>query len=251
MKQYNVNVFGTALQTNALYIEGSPDCRSISISMPEDGPALLRAVGCCRSFPPVLLAAQVSASARLRRQQGTTQHTRGGADTVVLMQPVVVRKIQYQFNFFDNMETKKLLPRGLRNNNPLNLRRAEGVKWQGQRMEQTDPAFVQFDSPAWGLRAAFKVLARYIDDYHLRTVAAIIGRWAPPSENDTAAYARSVLLYGRLGGNEVICSASADQMKRLVAAMARVENGQAPAPQQVDEGWSLYLQQGEAPGAAQ
>lgn len=33
--------------------------------------------------------------------------------------------------------------RGIRNNNPLNIRRSAD-HWQGMRDEQTDPSFVQF-----------------------------------------------------------------------------------------------------------
>mgnify|MGYP003533551919 FL=1 len=44
--------------------------------------------------------------------------------------------------------------RGIRNNNPLNIR-LSADKWQGMREEQTDKAFVQFKSMAYGYRAAW------------------------------------------------------------------------------------------------
>lgn len=58
-----------------------------------------------------------------------------------------------------NKETKNT-PRGLRNNNPLNIRRSADL-WQGLRKEQSDPEFFQFESIAWGYRAAFVVLRTY------------------------------------------------------------------------------------------
>ena len=38
--------------------------------------------------------------------------------------------------------------RGLRNNNPLNIRHSAD-RWRGVRKEQTDPSFVQFESMAY------------------------------------------------------------------------------------------------------
>ncbi len=51
------------------------------------------------------------------------------------------------------------LPRGIRNNNPLNIRRSKD-KWQGLRALQTDTAFCQFETMAYGWRAAFVLLTR-------------------------------------------------------------------------------------------
>ena len=39
--------------------------------------------------------------------------------------------------------------RGIRNNNPLNIRHSAD-RWQGARMKQTDPSFVQFKTMAYG-----------------------------------------------------------------------------------------------------
>ena len=80
--------------------------------------------------------------------------------------------------------------RGIRNNNPGNLRHSS--QWQGLRTEQADPAFCQFETMAYGIRALIKTLITYHRRYGLSTVAGIIRRWAPPTENDTAAYSRAV-----------------------------------------------------------
>ena len=40
----------------------------------------------------------------------------------------------------------------------------------------------------WGIAAAFVLLRTYINQYGLTTPRSIIARWAPPTENDTAAY---------------------------------------------------------------
>ncbi len=85
-----------------------------------------------------------------------------------------------------------MIPRGIRNNNPLNVRRSKD-KWQGLRAVQTDAQFCQFETMAYGWRAAFVLLTRtYYHTYRLYTIRAIISRWAPPNENNTRAYIENV-----------------------------------------------------------
>ena len=83
-------------------------------------------------------------------------------------------------------------PRGLRNTNPLNIRRVVGTVWKGQTVEQNDPKFVQFASLDWGIRAAFAILQTYRRKYDATCIEAIIGRWAPSTENNTAEYINGV-----------------------------------------------------------
>ena len=45
-----------------------------------------------------------------------------------------------------------MLPRGIRNNNPLNIRRSKD-QWQGLRAQQTDASFCQFETLEYGWRA--------------------------------------------------------------------------------------------------
>ena len=85
-----------------------------------------------------------------------------------------------------------MLPRGIRNNNPLNIRRNKD-QWQGMKKEQTDPSFCQFENLAYGWRAAFRLLTRtYYHTYRLYTIRAIVNKWAPPNENNTRAYVENV-----------------------------------------------------------
>ena len=97
------------------------------------------------------------------------------------------------------------MKRGLRNNNPLNIRRS-ATRWQGAREKQTDKSFVQFESMAYGYRAAWKILQSYYERFCMEgkpfTVRNIISRWAPPNENDTEAYIISVLKLASIGGKE-------------------------------------------------
>lgn len=85
------------------------------------------------------------------------------------------------------MTTKQReIPRGIRNNNPLNIR--IGNVWLGEVKENTDGEFEQFTSMKYGLRAAIVLLRRYICHYHMNTIAQIVSRWAPSSENNTSQY---------------------------------------------------------------
>ena len=85
-----------------------------------------------------------------------------------------------------------MLPRGIRNNNPLNIRRGKD-QWQGLRAQQTDASFCQFESLDYGWRAAFYLLTRtYYHKYRLYTIRMIISKWAPPQENLTATYIENV-----------------------------------------------------------
>ena len=85
----------------------------------------------------------------------------------------------------------KITPRGLRNNNPGNIRLTKTV-WAGQIIPGTDRSFCQFQTMAYGYRAMLMTLRNYRRKHGCQTVADFIRRWAPPVENDTAAYIRSV-----------------------------------------------------------
>lgn len=94
---------------------------------------------------------------------------------------------------------KSKISRGIRNNNPLNIRFTRPHLWLGQT-DGTDKEFCTFRSMEWGLRAGLYLLTKYHRQYALRTVKAIISRWAPPSDgNDTASYILEVT--NTLGGN--------------------------------------------------
>jgi len=121
-------------------------------------------------------------------------------------------------------------PRGIRNNNPGNIDRT-AEKWQGMAADQSsDSRFVVFSAPVWGLRALAKVLLSYQRKHGLRTPAAIIGRWAPPVENDTGAYARQVAKALGVGVGDQIDLQQPETLQRILPAIVQHENGQQPYP---------------------
>lgn len=85
------------------------------------------------------------------------------------------------------MRVRTVRPRGIRNNNPLNIRRS-AAQWRGLAPRQNDPSFCVFVDMGHGLRAAFLLLHTYTTRYGLTTLRQVIARWAPPPENDTATY---------------------------------------------------------------
>lgn len=115
------------------------------------------------------------------------------------------------------------VPRGIRNNNPGNIR--HGADWQGQAPHQDDPDFVTFLSPQWGIRAIVRILRSY-QAHGLKTIGAAIDRWAPQNENDTGAYIHAVCMDCGLDADTVV---SFDNiMMPLVKAIIRHENGVQP-----------------------
>lgn len=122
------------------------------------------------------------------------------------------------------------LSRGLRNNNPGNIRHG-GSQWQGMRPEQTDDAFVQFISPGYGIRALGVLLKNYQSKYGLNTVRGIIDRYAPPSENVTGAYIAHVAKAMNLSPDVPLNLQNPDTLVPMVNAIIRHENGVNPYPE--------------------
>ena len=113
-------------------------------------------------------------------------------------------------------------PRGIRNNNPGNIRRTSD-RWRGQSATQNDAEFVQFDSPVDGIRALVKVLRSY-KRAGVDTVRGIIQRYAPPSENDTGAYAQHVASRLGVGLDTPIDVENKKTAHAIVVAITRHEN---------------------------
>ena len=118
------------------------------------------------------------------------------------------------------------LPRGIKNNNPGNIRRT-GINWRGEvpDAEKTDPEFEQFIAPEWGIRAIVREIRSNLrrgED----TIREIITEWAPPSENPTARYIANVAERTGLNPDQAIDDAR--DMPGLVGAIILQENGTNP-----------------------
>jgi hypothetical protein len=118
--------------------------------------------------------------------------------------------------------------RGIRNNNPGNIR-LSAEKWQGLSDAQTDSSFFQFVSMDYGVRAMARILVNYSDKYGLNTVRSIISRWAPPTENNTDAYINAVAGSIGVGPDEPIDVHDSNTLFQLIRAVITHENGAAGA----------------------
>lgn len=129
-------------------------------------------------------------------------------------------------------------PRGLKNNNPLNIKK-NNTKWEGLAEEQTDKSFFVFVAPEWGYRAALRTLQNYKRVHGLRTIREWVMRWAPPVENDTEAYIRCVCQ--RTGMPETAEPNISNKvvMCNIVSAMSYMENGKAAVMEDIHKGWEL------------
>lgn len=122
------------------------------------------------------------------------------------------------------MANSRIIPRGIRNNNPLNIR--IGNVWLGEVREPTDPDFEQFISMVYGVRAGFVLIRRYIRHYHRTTIPQVIAAWAPSNENNTTAYIDRVCQVSGIERDVRLKFEDEDQMVALVDAMILVECGQ-------------------------
>ena len=130
------------------------------------------------------------------------------------------------------------LSRGLRNNNPGNIRITKD-KWQGLREKQEDKSFFQFTEMKWGYRALIRTLQNYRKRHGCQTIADFIKRWAPENENDTDSYIKAVSDYAGIPADDPININDREQMIRIVAGMSKVENGREAEMSDVIAGWNL------------
>lgn len=137
------------------------------------------------------------------------------------------------------MRTQK--PRGLRNNNPGNIRK-NNIVYQGEVVPSKDEAFKQFVTMAYGYRAIFTLLYTYQKKYGISTIADAIIRYAPSIENHTTAYIDAVSEWSGVPATSHITTTNADVMIPIVAAMSRVENGVPAVISDVEAGWKLFIQ---------
>lgn len=120
--------------------------------------------------------------------------------------------------------TNSKIPRGIRNNNPLNIR--IGNTWLGEVTNPTDNEFEQFVHVSFGLRAGFILLKRYINRYRLNTIEKIISRWAPSNENNTRTYIDRVAKSMNVNSDTPLLYEDQVTICSLVYEMIYVENGQ-------------------------
>ena len=127
------------------------------------------------------------------------------------------------------------LPRGVRLNNPCNIR-LSSAPWQGKIVPSKDTAFEQFDTAVDGIRAGAKILVNYNQLDGLSTISQFIARWAPSDENDTGAYVSDVCAITAAQPDEPYDVLDAGKLGSLLTAIVHHENGYDPYdPQTVNQ----------------
>ncbi len=135
----------------------------------------------------------------------------------------------------------KQQPRGIRNNNPGNIRNSEANDWKGEeaKANKKDQAFEEFETMAHGTRAMMKLLQKYQRTYNLHTVKELVERWAPRNENDTSAYVRTVCREMQMPECCGVDLSDKGTMCALVDAMCYVENGVHIPMADIEAGWEM------------
>jgi hypothetical protein len=118
--------------------------------------------------------------------------------------------------------------RGYRNRNPGNIEHSPANKWLGLDDPPSDGRFCRFVSHEHGIRALAVLLQAYQDRHGLRTVRAIINRFAPGHENPTEAYVTAVARRMGVGRDAAIDVHDPATMRALVEAIIAVELGGQP-----------------------
>lgn len=133
------------------------------------------------------------------------------------------------------------LPRGLRNNNPGNIRNSQRTDWQGEVSEasKNDNSFEEFETIAYGYRALIKLLQNYRRLHGCQTIEDFIRRWAPEHENNTSGYISRVCSEMQIPASFVPDVDDKDTMCAMAAAISLVENGIPAVMDDVHAGWDL------------
>lgn len=115
-------------------------------------------------------------------------------------------------------------PRGIRNNNPLNLEASPFTQRQ-PGFSGSDGRFGQFGSMDQGFAAADNLLQSYAQR-GINTIGGVIGRWAPANDgNPVSAYAQFVARKVGVDPNAPIDMSDPGVRQRVLGAMAEFENG--------------------------
>ena len=93
----------------------------------------------------------------------------------------------------------------------------------------------------WGYRAMFVLLHTYRVRNGCRTLRAMISRYAPPSENNTESYIRTVATAAGISPEQNLNTDDRAVMVKVVAGMSRVENGVPAVMPDVEAGWDLFI----------
>lgn len=133
----------------------------------------------------------------------------------------------------ENKTVQPRQPRGVRNCNPGNIESNPANKWFGLADRRTmtpeqkmESRFCVFETAVYGLRALAILLLNYQGQHKLKSIDAIINRYAPRQDNNaTDAYVRAVA--GRIGvaPKETVSLKDYATLYGVIVAIIEHENG--------------------------
>lgn len=123
------------------------------------------------------------------------------------------------------MSDPKPTPRGIRNNNPGNIRHNIHFQWVGELSPDPD-GYSVFDIAENGIRAMAMTLRHYSAYHHCLTLREYISRWAPPSTNPTANYVAFMSRHLLIAPGELLDLDT--DLPGLITGIITFENGEQP-----------------------
>lgn len=137
--------------------------------------------------------------------------------------------------------------RGLKNNNPLNIKFSVHNAWLGKipYANNTDKGkvFEQFREMEYGIRAALKLIQNYIKS-GVNTIPTIVQKWAPAGvdNNHTKNYTEYVINKTGLTFMSVIKATDKETLINICHAMTTFENGHAIDKGLITSAYEKYIQ---------
>lgn len=125
--------------------------------------------------------------------------------------------------------------RGIRTNNPGNLRAVVGGEWWHGQTGVDEWGMCVFASPAAGFRALCLTIVAYQTKHGCDTIRKILYRFAPPDKggdnNDTTAYIADVCKKIGVAPDDIMNFVEdPERMTELAEAICTHENGSQPWP---------------------
>ena len=160
---------------------------------------------------------------------------------------------------------KDSLTRGIRNNNPLNIRINPRNNWLRKEKPSRDPEFETWADKdvVYGIRAGAVLIMSHYDRRGVDTIAKLIKTWAPPKGDrdgdgvvdytqNTKEYIAYVADYVGIPSSRVVNFHDYKILKPTIEAMIRFENaGRMPYTQaQIDKALALAGVEPPAPSLA-
>lgn len=138
------------------------------------------------------------------------------------------------YNYVESTKKMEKQALSVRNNNPLNIRYNKHNDWRGQVGE--NKGFSVFIDIEHGFRAAYKLMMTYANKYKAYSIAEIVTRWSPPTENNTQKYIDFVA--SKLNKSPYMPLSNNDY-PLLIKAMADMEGKNSYTLQDVKNGIAL------------